>query len=189
MKFLPKSLVLALLLSPLAARADQWCNGENEHIWTYAWGQTPYVFQCDDVDTPTVTQASEYAAQKCQTSWDNFASNYAFSGPVSIIYTAPATGMPGFSRWKYRCRACVHGHLPLVMARPARLGPAEAGNVATGHVSGDVVSINLHGRDGDHPYYLVDIVTKSGQEQVEVDANTGEAQVIKLDDAGGVCRE
>ncbi len=188
MKNLSKVLALALLLVPGAAQAEEWCHGDNEHIWTYASGQTNYTFQCDDVETPTITQASQYASDRCQLSWDNFASHYAFSGPVSILYSMPDNDQPGYSRWMYRCRACVHGHFPYLSPRPARLGPAEVGGIATGEVAGQVVSIVLHDAEGDRPYYLVDVLSKSEQVQVEVDANTGAAEVVKQGE-GGVCRQ
>lgn len=191
MKNLSKIFALALLLVPGAAQADQWCNGNNQHIWTYASGQTPYTYQCDDIETQTVTQASEYAYNKCQLAWDNFASNAASvignAGFQSHIYSAPASGMPGYLRWKYRCRACRTG-FPYLEPNREVLGPAVVGDIATELVAGKALSIVLHDADGDRPYYLVDVLSKTEQVQVVVDANTGHAEVVR-EEEGGVCRE
>ena len=70
-----------------------------------------------------------------------------------------------------------------VLRDRARLSPAEARMAATGVVSkGQVLLVALHGADGDEPYYLVDVVTDTEQVQVEVDAVTGRAQVVKPDE-------
>lgn len=192
MKNLSNCLALALLLAPTAAQADQWCNADGQHRWTYASGQAPYTFQCDDVETPSVTQASQYAYNKCQLAWDNFASNVVTvidsAGFQSSIYSVPVSGMPGFCRWKYRCRACRTG-FPILEARPEVLGPAVVGGIATDLVAGKVQSIVLHGAGGDRPYYLVDVLAKSEQVQVEVDAQSGHAEVIKEEEGGGICRQ
>ena len=67
----------------------------------------------------------------------------------------------------------------------ARLGPAEARMAATGVVNkGHVLLVALHGTRGDEPYYLVDVVTDTELVQVEVDAVTGCAQVVKHDEEG-----
>ncbi len=191
MKNLSKMFALALLLAPGAAHADQWCNGDDEHVWRYAFGQTTYTFQCDDVNTQTVTLASNYAYNTCQLAWDNFASNVVTvidnAGFQSSIYSVPVSGMSGTCRWKYRCRACRTG-FPFLDPRPEVLGPAVVGGIATDLVAGKVLSIALHDASGDRPYYLVDILSKFEQVQVEVDAQSGRAEVVK-EEEGGVCRQ
>jgi len=183
MKNLSKLLALALLLAPAAAQARPWCSGEDENIWTYFVGQAPYTFSCDDVATPTVTQAAEYAEDSCQQRWDTFASNYSDNGPRFQIYYTEI-GNTGMCRWKYRCKACVVGLLPhIILERPAVLGPAEAGNVAHNVVKGVVMGIELRD-DGKIPaFYLVDVLTETAQVQVEVDATTGRAQVVTDEEA------
>jgi len=189
MKNLSKALALALLLIPVAAQARPWCTGENEHIWVYASGQTPYTYVCDDVGTPSITLAAAYAQTKCQQSWDNFASNYTDDGFVPIIYTAPVPGQAGMCRFKYKCRACVTGFLPhIILQHPAHLTPAAAGDVATGVTGGQVLSVGLQRSEDGEPYYLVDVLTDSEQVQVSVDGTTGRAEVIKQEDGAAVCR-
>jgi len=189
MKNLSKALAFALLLIPVAAQARPWCSGENELVWIYASGQTPYTYACNDVGTPAITQAAAYAQTKCQQSWDNFASSYTDDGFFPVIYTAPVPGQTGMCRFKYKCRACVIGHLPYILHQhPAHLTPAAAGEVAGGVAGGEVLSVGLH-RNGDgEPYYLVDVLTDKEQVQVEVDGTTGRAQIVKQEDGAGVCR-
>ena len=189
MKNLSKALALALLLAPAAAQAIPWCKADNQHIWTFSSGQTPYTFDCDDVGTPTITYAQAYAETHCQQGWDNFASDYAFSGPRHQLYYAPIPGNPGMCRWKYRCRGCVLGFLPHIWLErvPAVLGPADAGNVAANLVKGLVMKIEISD-DGDdeadqeRSSYLVDVLTETGMVQVVVDATTGRAQIVTDDD-------
>lgn len=72
-----------------------------------------------------------------------------------------------------------------VLRDRARLGPAEAGMAATGVVNkGHVLLVALHGAGGDEPYYLVVVVTDTEEVQVEVDAVTGCAQVVRHDEEG-----
>ena len=185
MKNLSKALALALLLAPVAAQARPWCSGEDEHIWTYFVGQAPYTFPCDDVDTPTVTLAAAHAEAECQERWDTFASNFSDNGPRFQIYYTEI-GNSGICRWKYRCKACIVGFLPL-LERPAVLGPADAGHVATGLVKGVVMSVKISD-DGDdeadqeYSSYLVDVLTETRIVQVVVDATTGKAQIVTDDE-------
>jgi len=188
MKNLSKALALALLLAPVAAQARPWCSGENEHIWTYFVGQAPYTFPCDDVGTPTITQAAEYAETHCQQRWDTFASNYSDNGPRFQIYYTHISGT-NYCRWKYRCKACVTGFMPHIWLErvPAVLGPADAGNVAAELVKGLVMKIDISD-DGDdeadqeHFSYLVDVLTEARMVQVVVDATTGKAQIVTDDE-------
>ncbi|HBL31619.1 MAG TPA: hypothetical protein DD490_32760 [Acidobacteria bacterium] len=185
MKNLSKVLALALLLAPAAARADQWCHGDDEHIWTFFTGQAPYTYMCDDVDTPTVTQAAEYADTQCEDRWDAFASNYSDDGPRFQIYHVEI-GNTNICRWKYRCKACVIGFLPHIFLEPvAQLGPAAAGNVANELVKGMVRAIKLHADGRVPPFYLVDVLTDTKEVQVEVDATTGRAQIVADDETAG----
>lgn len=188
MKNLSKALALALLLAPAAAQAIPWCKADNQHIWTFSSGQTPYTFDCDDVGTPTITYAEAYAETHCQQGWDNFASDYAFDGPRHQLYYTQIPGNPGMCRWKYRCRGCVLGHLPYIIAdHPARLRPADAAMAATDVVKGVVMKIEISD-DGDDeadqegPHYLVDVLTETRMVQVVVDATTGRAQIVTDDD-------
>lgn len=191
MKNLLKALALALLLAvPGAAHAMPWCTGDNQLIWVYASGQTPYTFPCVDDSTPAMSQASAFAQTKCQQAWNNFASNYTNDGFFPIVYSAPVPGNMGMCRMKYACRACVLGHLPYFPhVTPAHLTPAVAAGVATGATGGTVLSVGLHRSADGEPYYLVDVLTDSDQVQVEVDGTTGRAQIVKQEDGAPSCRE
>jgi uncharacterized membrane protein YkoI len=180
MKNLSKALALALLLTPVAAQADQWCHGDNQHIWTYASGQMPITFSCSYVGTPSITQAETYANNKCQIAWDNFASNYTDNGFVAILYYTEI-GNTNVCRWKYRCRACMDGYPPYIPGPRPVLGPAEAGHAAVSLAKGVVLSVELHDADKEDPFYQVDVLTESEQVQVEVDATTGRAEIVKQD--------
>lgn len=177
MKNLSKALVLAVLLTPGAVQAIEWCTGDNEHIWTFASGQTPYTFFCDDIDTPSITSAQNFTVNQCQEAWDNFASDYSDDGPVIQNYSIPIGGNE--CRWMYRCLACIDGYLPAISINRPHLAPADAGGVAEDLVKGVVLSVRLYDAGGRAPYYLVDVVTDTAQVQVRVDATTGHAQIVE----------
>ena len=191
MKNLSKALVLvlAVLLTPGAVQAIEWCTADNQNIWTYFSGQTPYTFNCNDIGTATITQAAAYAEAKCQHKWDTFASNYAFDGPTFQLYYTEI-GNTNICRWKYRCKGCVLGFLPHIWVepRPAVLGPADAGNVAANLVKGLVMAIEISddGDDeADKESYLVDVLTETRMVQVVVDATTGRAEIVTDDEPVG----
>src|SRR4051812_21560452 len=102
MKNLSKALALALLLIPGAAHAVPWCTGNNQLIWIYASGQTPYTYACNNTGTTTITQAAAYAQARCQQAWNNFASNYTDDGFFPVIYSVPVPGNTSQCRFKYK---------------------------------------------------------------------------------------
>src|ERR687888_250850 len=109
MKNLSKALALALLLVPVMAQARPWCSGENEHIWTYASGQTPFSYLCPNGSWTTQEQAWNWAEDVCELAWDNFAENYAddtgFDTHVYFIEEDDPDVDSNVCRWMYRCRA------------------------------------------------------------------------------------
>lgn len=177
-----KVLLLAALaafssLAPAAAAPP--CTGSNEHWWTFATGFASGTYPNSLFPSPgfwtAAAAAQNVADAQCLQAWNNFAHNYSNSGDyTATIYDTPV-GSASF-RWKYRCKTCVTGFFPYPHHVRTALTPAQAGDVATGVVSGQVLRITLE--DGDRPSYLVDVLSKNGQEQVQIDAETGEAKLV-----------
>ncbi len=187
MKNLSKVFALALLLAPGAVQAEQWCDGNNEHVWRYKTGLMPDNYNPDNANLQTLQQVSDYISAACELAWDQLgldtASFIASPGFHFAIYSA---GDP--LEWRYRCLACRNGY-PYLDPRPEVVGPAVVGGIVTELVAGKVVSIVLHGAGGDRPYYLVDVLSKSELVQVEVDATSGRAELVKEEEGGGICRQ
>ena len=186
MKNLSKLFALSLLLAPGAAVAERWCDQSGEHVWKYRTALIPDIYNPGSGDLDDLTAVSNYVLSQCEHYWTNYASHVgAVIDSAGYRERIDLSGNP--PRWRYSCLACRIG-FPVFNPRPAVLGPAVVGDIVTDLVSGQLVSVVLHKADGDRPYYLADVLSKSEIVQVEVDATSGRAEVVKEEEGqGGIC--
>lgn len=168
------ALAVAVLSVAAPAQALPWCTADGQNLWTFHSGSTNISNQF----SWSITWAESVAMAECQEAWDNSASNASnlvdddFDMQLYVVGDCPGT-------FYFRCKACIEGH-PYLDPKPVELEPWDAGTIGTNAVPGRLIGVRLITRH-EQKLYLVDILTKTGQEQVEVDVRTREAKRMTLE--------